>query len=962
MSEKNTVFIAVKRTDESLARLGMNRDTYDFSIASEVRKELESLAVKVYIKDLGTQCSEEDRRALQAARMLIVIATKEMHLRASQKIVGFFGAGSRTKRIVYLCAENIGEMRSNSFQINDDNASLETEVYELSPTNSLPLFAKSICTYLNTDGEDKKTMTVHGLLKISRSIPPAAEKATERRWLSDALDKWLKNSRNRNIFWLCGEHGSGKTIFIGNYCSNLKNCLGKGIYYCHCSSRETQNIERMIRAIAYELSVSIPGYAQAIYDIVTNERFQNIDADALFSALLIAPFADHPEICPVRGKFVFVIDGIDELKTGKIDALTPFLTLLCSYAQKLPRFIYLIITSPAIDIISNTMKRLSVRTIDLAEDKYLSYKKSDAERFLRTELDELGIPYSDDDIQIILRKAEWNFDYLHYFIEQCEDEGNKKLPPLDQLPDGLPAMFELDFSNRFSDDFYNSKVKPILQILAAAYEPFSVDDLTQVLSANMNDVQTIIKGQLRQFLRLPNENEQSEIVSLYNMSFEIWLTKKKHKYCVDTDLGANAIVDWFRTKEGQFYKNQYLQKYGLLHVLKQGRHEIIENLIVGAEEDDFEKLKEELGILFISDGTNQVDVISELMHIYRDSYDKTVRIRDILVYTYRYVLKRKGKDFPGLSDISALLNQKNEKIRARLLTGEGISVYDEAKKYFKETIEQASEITKGNEGNSWWNLRMLGVSYNRLANLENRAGHVDEACTQYENGKDCFDKAIGILSADVNLANAFREDYEILERDEAIINERLGDLSFKQKCFEKAVHYYKAYYDACNQALERKRTLNSKWDLSISLLRLGDARRYLGELKEAKENYRDALDLRRDILQHMRSDCMDILSNGNRNYYKDFACPEKAHVYGWPVDDVPRESRDIEPVRDIALCYVRLGDLAFSLDCVEASEFYYDIFHKLCERNNADVRTRATEYDLEISRQRKNRIRGREFV
>ena len=333
-----------------------------------------------------------------------------------------------------------------------------------------------------------------------------------------------------------------------------------------------------------------------------------------------------------------------------------------------------------------------------------------------------------------------------------------------------------------------------------------------------------------------------------------------------------------------------------------------------------------------------------------------MRYRDILVYTYRYILKRKEGNAPGLAGICSLLREKGEEIRAELLIGEGIRCYDTAKEHFERTIRRAEEKLELGDGNIWWDTRMLGVAYNRLGNLENKEGNVDEAISQYKKGKECFDRAIKILERDIKLLGSYHADDEILHRDEAISNERLGDLSFKKREFHDAAQYYNSYYESCRSAYNEAQNLSSKWDLSISLLRLGDAKRYLGELDEAREKYKSALELRRDILRHMRSDCIDLICDGNGGFYREFSCPEREIVSEARIDDVPRESRDIEPIRDIALCYVRLGDLSFSLGLHETAVFYYEIFVRLCEKNNIEVGTDATEHDFEISRKRRERI------
>ena len=954
--KKYDVFVAVKGTDDSLAQIGLSKETDDYSITCEICKKLNKLSIKTYIKDVGMPYIEKDKHALLEAKVLVVVATREAYLNVAQKIVGRFERNAEAQKIVYICAEAVGEMNPQKFPVDTKNSKLLVEIYELSPQNTISMLVENIYTFLNNGMEDRTTLYVKSTLKSSCSTLPFFDNVIERKWLNTILDKWLKNGGNRRICWICGEHGSGKTFFVGDYYTRLEGVAAKGIYYCHCSSRETQNIERIIKAIAYELSVNIDGYANVTYKIVSDEHFQSKNAEELFPALLIEPFNDYPELCPSKGKVVFFIDGIDELKTNKTDTLTLFLEILRNYSQSLPNFFRFIITSPAIDDIDNTMKQLSVKTVNFAESKHQLNKRMDAKRFLESELNSREIRYTDDDIQKVLEKSEYNFDYLHYFIDQCDEDDNENLPPLDDLPKGLAAMFEVDFNNKFSEDFYNNKVKPILQILAAAYEPLAVIDLAEILSVNLNEIQSIIKGQLRQFLKFSNGSNQNEKVSLYNMSIELWLVQINHKYCIEIREGTKLIVKWFDNKKGHFYENEYLKKYGLFHVLESKDYEIIEKLIVESKADDFERLKEELSILFVNDCTSRVNVTSELLYLYEKNYNKTIRVRDILVYTYRYVLKRKGANALGLSEICSLLKEKHESIRASLLIGEGINDYNSAKTHFENTIEQAFELVKNSEGNIWWNKRMLGVAYNRLANLENKAGYTQEAVFQYNKGKKCFDEAIEELEKDPKQLSDFRDDYNILQRDEAIINERLGDLAFKEKDYHNANKYYSSYYDACKRTFDSDQTLNTKWDLSISLLRLGDTKRYLGKLLEARNKYKSALDLRRDILQHMRNDCMSIISNGSRSYYKDFECPESTQTIDILMDEVPKESRDIEPIRDIAMCYIRLGDLAYDLGFFNVAEFYYDILVKLCEKNDAEVGTQGTEYDLIISKKRRERI------
>lgn len=738
----------------------------------------------------------------------------------------------------------------------------------------------------------------------------------------------------------------------------MDRTYGKEIYFCLYSSRKTQSIERIIRSIAYGMNASIKEYAEAVYATVMADEFHNMSAEELISVLLVNPFVEHPDLAKSLDRMVVIIDGIDELRTDKVDVLTPFLDFLCDYSGAFPSFMQLVISSPQDNAINNAMRKLSAQVLDLSKEKYQENIKNDAERFLKTELDLLSIKYTDEQIQKILEKSEWNFDYLHYFLDQVCEYDESKLTLIENLPDGLAAIYEDDFTKRFSNDYYNEKVRPILEVLVAAYEPFFVNDLSQILGMNLNEVQNIIKGQLRQFLNVSEDaTAQGEKVSICRVFMAEWLQKNNHCYCTDARNGADAILKWLESNNYTNYynKNSYLKKYGLLHAMERGRDEIIVDLINNTNSDDFVCLKEDLAVLFLTDFRNQVVPSKKLISIYRNMPRNLVRVRDILVYTYRYVLKHKGNGATGLSDIYDLLVENDEVIRAFLLKGEGIEDYKEAKEFFLDIIEKARLIIDKKEGNDWWNNRMLGIAYNRLANLENRHEFVKDAEKWYGKGKECFDKAVTIIEADEQLCEAYKDDYAILKRDLAIIHERLGDISFKQRVFEKAEGYYRSYYNECFRTYNENPTLNSRWDFSISCLKMGDVKRYLGFYKKARDFYREALNLRRDILLKLRIDCAGLISNG-REYYCSFECEDGQDTNDMQLDDILKESRDMEPIRDMAICYARLGDLAFCAGDKSAAGQYYDILYRLCAKNYAETKTISTESDLTFAIKRKKRI------
>lgn len=950
--EKINVYLFSKRIDSDLRLLGVTEEceTRDFQIARILVKNLSEKNISAYLKDLDTCFNNAEIQDLSSVRVIVLFITGSDNLNFINQIIDKFQSTGKSnlEYIFFLTLDNI-ETIYRDIRCFDG---LVSKFVQISESYTIVDFVNELVSCLSIKTFKDERIHIPNALKESHLIGrPSArftDNVTQRPWLIRELDSWVKRSPSR-IFWLSGEHGCGKTVFIGDYFKRIPNVIGKGIYYCKYSSTQNQNAEHILKSIAYSLCTSVLGYLDCISDF-GDDFYNNSSADVLVTSLLIDPFVDS--IAPNSiGNFVFIIDGIDELKN---DVLDTFLEIIRDYSISLPSFIKIILTSTSMDNIYNTMKTLSVQTIDLLLPEFKAQKKTDAELFLRNELEFMNIRCTDDEISTILEKAEYNFDYLHYFLAQCEERDNNFLLA-NELPTGLTAMFQSDFEQRFPEDFYNSQIKPILQVLVVANEPLSVIDLSQMLSLVMNKLQSIIKGVLKQFLQLIEENDM-ETVALYNKSLQLWLIKKNHKFCVDKEKGNLVIVQWLKQNPSYLFENSYLIKYGITHILETKSLDeinIISEKIENVNEDDFEFLKVMLSKMYMSTLKGGESAQKSLLDIYRLNYSKNVnRYRDILVYTYRYVMKHKSVNVTGLNDIYQILCDNHEEIRARLLQGEGITNPSDARKHFNETIEVAKRyIGELDKGGLWWHMRMLGVSYNRLANLEKKTGNIDEAERQYENGKECFEKAYKRLS-DTCMVDVFENDKIIIQRDIAIISERLGDISFEKRDFLHAAEHYKKYFHSCEMAYEVRCTLKNKWDLSVSLLRLGDAVRYLGKFNEAKNYYRRAFNLRREILLSMHVENANLISVT----WPEFICYDTKISSDVKLDIVPKESRDIDPIRDIALCYIRLGDLAFAVNAFEAAKFFYGEFYKLCQYNNDKVGNETARAEIEISQERLCRI------
>lgn len=965
---KPTVLIAAKKTNDALVRVGVpGVQTADYALAGALLGRLREQGVEGILCNTDHSAVTSDIDQFQTASILIAVTLSADYLNAAKNVIATF-SNTASRKVIFLNDKSSdGSLEAATQSYCGSGSQLET--YTLGNGKTIETFSKYIVTRLRTEKPQKAKFDSNVMRILKRAMPLSEElpHVIEREWLDHQLDRWITGTSRKRICWVKGEHGSGKTSFIGDYCTRLKSgaksgIIGGGIYNCNSTETRIQNADRIIMTIAHGLCCCVEGYEEAIRGTVLDDHFSDLAPENMIQELLIDPFKDNPDLVPKPedGRFVFAIDGIDELKTNKYDALEGFLNLL-KYLNNLNHFIRIIITSTPDQSIDNALTRIHAMKIDLTNEHYTD-QKQDAERFLRHELETRGIPHTQDDIFKILSKAEWNFDYLHHFIAQCDDDDSKKLPSLDQLPKGLLAKYEFDFEQMFSQQYYQEKVKPIIQILIAAYEPLSISDIVQILQKESNEIKEVIyHSRLTQFLKEFNRNT-STTIALYSVSLENWLCERNHHFSIDVDVGKAKIIEWIQNgskgeyKYYSFYKNDYLQKYAMHHLLDSQKIEVINELIIRSKPDDFEKLKALLGALFINEEAGRRGWKCLLLQIFQDRYN--YRIRDILVYIYRYILKRKGANYPVLQQLIDILKSKQEGIRAELLLGEGFDNYQRAFNHFQNTINLAKEAIENGRSiervNIWWDVRMHGVAYNRLANLENKSKHREKSESLYFIGKAQFEEAKNLFNrATLEEREAFKEDITIIERDLGISNERLGDIAFSSGNYKAAEEYYRQFYQACNLAYASQAYLRTKWDLSISLLRLGDAECCLGKTAFAQDHYKTALNLRREILQHMRSDCMDALP---RPFYIEFTCPNMYEFDSTTNMEMFKESRDIDPIRDIAMCYARLGDLAYVLNQKNVALEYYEALVKLCERNNKEVQTATSEHDLVVSRSRKTRI------
>jgi len=130
------------------------------------------------------------------------------------------------------------------------------------------------------------------------------------------LDTWASNDNGRNVYWMVGMAGTGKSSILHTLCEILdrKNRLGAS-FFCSRASDKTNDARLIVPAIAHSLARASPSIkfeiVKAIEDDPALAETTYINLNEQFKKLIYNP------ICATAGKGtrtykIIVIDAVDE--------------------------------------------------------------------------------------------------------------------------------------------------------------------------------------------------------------------------------------------------------------------------------------------------------------------------------------------------------------------------------------------------------------------------------------------------------------------------------------------------------------------------------------------------------------------------------------------------------------------------------------------------------------------------
>jgi WD40 repeat protein len=418
-------------------------------------------------------------------------------------------------------------------------------------------------TQIYTEGLQARLISELNPLDFGAEIDKHVRKFMGREWLFERITKWIEDP-NSKIFFLTGKPGVGKSAIASWLCHTDHRVVA--FHFCKHNDKNKNDAKKAVLSIAYQLSQvqELSEYKEKLSQFDLNKEIEE-DASTLADRLLLQPLS---RISKPNEPKIIVIDALDEATKGGKNLLVD---LLSDLMKKIPNWLKFFITSRPEYMV---LRRFKPYTWELNEQH--EENERDVEGFAKRELEKItGTAVSEELIHKLYKKSEGIFLYVTTLLEL--EGGKLDLQNIDNFPQGLFGIYDEYFQRYFPDiDTYKEKLRSLLQVIIAAYEPLSLDLLENVLKYTKEELNDRIAplGSL-----FPVTDEK---IYPFHKTIVEWLTdRENYDYYIDSKIGHEKVVNygWELTQQDVSQLPEYFLKYLPQHLLMVKRWEDLTTLL-----------------------------------------------------------------------------------------------------------------------------------------------------------------------------------------------------------------------------------------------------------------------------------------------------------------------------------------------------------------------------------------------
>ncbi|OBS17520.1 hypothetical protein FPOA_12012 [Fusarium poae] len=328
-----------------------------------------------------------------------------------------------------------------------------------------------------TDPRDDKTRiqeTKGGLLRDSYL------------WILDNNEfrQW-RDEPQRQLLWIKGEPGKGKTMLLCGIIDELEKEPGNHLSYFFCQATEARlsNATAVLRGLIYLLVAQQPSLILHIrekHDHAGKQLFEDGNAWEALSKILAAMLND-----PISDGAILIVDALDECKTSR-DQLLDFI-------MKPSRAKWIISSRNWLDIeekLGHAKQKVRLQlelnqdSISKAVDTYIGYKVeklADLKNYDKETRDAVQ--------RHLVGNADGTFLWVALVCQELADSKVRKRHTLDTLksfPPGLDPLYKR-MVEHISDSKDADRCKDTLALASVVYRPINLDEL-KALAESLDDL------------------------------------------------------------------------------------------------------------------------------------------------------------------------------------------------------------------------------------------------------------------------------------------------------------------------------------------------------------------------------------------------------------------------------------------------------------------------------------------
>ncbi len=285
------------------------------------------------------------------------------------------------------------------------------------------------------------------------------------------IEAWRTAGSSNRVFWLAAQPGWGKSSVAARL-AHVGRTKVLAVHFCKHDRPNTRDARQVVRTLAFQMATQLGDYRQLLLaEAARNTALGEMNAQELFHALLANPLTHELQGTDnTRDLHLVVLDALDETldERGRSDLLN----LVATDFQRLPAWIGLVVTSRPEAPIVRQLGKFGVHQLAAEDPRNLE----DLRKYVAAWLESLGpkVKSVDKALGAVMDASAGNFLYVRQLREAVAEGvlSTDSLLEAGQLPRGLSSLYEQWFLSRFpSADYYDEKLRPLLELMLAAREP-----------------------------------------------------------------------------------------------------------------------------------------------------------------------------------------------------------------------------------------------------------------------------------------------------------------------------------------------------------------------------------------------------------------------------------------------------------------------------------------------------------